>query len=293
MRRVAITGLGVVSALGIGVDPFWDGLKHGRSGTRRITLFDQSLVSVPIAAEVPDFDPELHLAGLSLDMLDRFSQLALVAGAKRSGCVSHPRRATRSRRRVDRHRRRRREHAGRPVSSLLRRENCARASVLDSADDEQRGRLAGRHDLRAARSEHLHLDRVCVGGTLDRRSVRNDSSRTRRRDDRRRRRRADHRAGHQGLGSDARARQPRRPGDRLPSLQPRSPGHRHRRRRGRADPRRVGPRRARGARILAELVGYGATSDAGHITQPGRRRAGTRDQDRARPGGPQPEQIST
>jgi len=79
MRRVAITGLGVVSALGIGATAFWDALKHGRSGTRRITLFDKSLVSVPIAAEVPDFDPERELPGAPLDILDRFSQLALVA----------------------------------------------------------------------------------------------------------------------------------------------------------------------------------------------------------------------
>jgi nodulation protein E len=80
MRRVAITGLGVVSALGVGVEAFWDGLSAGRSGTRRVTLVDPGLLNTPIAAEVPDFDPERLLAGSSLDMLDRFSQLALVAG---------------------------------------------------------------------------------------------------------------------------------------------------------------------------------------------------------------------
>src|SRR6185295_11113321 len=80
MRRVAITGLGVVSALGVGVDAFWAGLSAGRSGTRRVTLVDPALLNTPIAAEVPDFDPEQLLAGAALDMLDRFSQLALVAG---------------------------------------------------------------------------------------------------------------------------------------------------------------------------------------------------------------------
>jgi nodulation protein E len=82
MRRVAITGMGVVSALGVGMDAFWDSLMASRSGSRRVTLGDPSLLSVQIAADVPDFDPEKHLAGISIDMLDRFSQLALVAGAE-------------------------------------------------------------------------------------------------------------------------------------------------------------------------------------------------------------------
>ena len=82
MRRVAITGMGVVSAIGVGLGPFWEGLMASRSGTRRLSIGDPDLLSIQIAAEVPDFDPEIHLAGISLDMLDRFSQLALVAGAE-------------------------------------------------------------------------------------------------------------------------------------------------------------------------------------------------------------------
>ena len=85
MRRVAITGLGVVSALGVGTDTFWKGLSAGTSGTRRVTLVDPALVNVPIAAEVPDFDAERLLPGISLDLLDRFSQLALVAGREAVG----------------------------------------------------------------------------------------------------------------------------------------------------------------------------------------------------------------
>jgi nodulation protein E len=80
MRRVAITGLGVVSALGVGVDAFWAGLSCGRSGTRRVTLVDPALLNTTVAAEVPDFDPDRHLPGVAIEMLDRFSQLALVAG---------------------------------------------------------------------------------------------------------------------------------------------------------------------------------------------------------------------
>lgn len=82
MRRVAITGLGVVSALGVGSDTFWEGLRAGRSGSRRVSLIDPALLNTPIAAEVPDFDADRLLAGASLDMLDRFSQFALVAGAE-------------------------------------------------------------------------------------------------------------------------------------------------------------------------------------------------------------------
>ena len=82
MRRVAITGMGVVSALGVGMEAFWDGMMRSESGTRRASLSDPTLLSVQIAAEVPDFDPDKYLPGISIDMLDRFSQLALVAGAE-------------------------------------------------------------------------------------------------------------------------------------------------------------------------------------------------------------------
>ena len=82
MRRVAITGIGIVSALGVGVNAFWEGLRCGKSGSRRLSLVDPALLNTQIAAEVPDFDPEVLLPGTSLEMLDRFSQLALVAGAE-------------------------------------------------------------------------------------------------------------------------------------------------------------------------------------------------------------------
>jgi nodulation protein E len=82
--------MGVVSAMGVGLGPFWDGLTASRSGTRRVSLSDPTLLGIQIAAEVPDFDPEKHLIGISIDMLDRFSQLALVAGAEavRDACLT-------------------------------------------------------------------------------------------------------------------------------------------------------------------------------------------------------------
>ena len=82
MRRVAITGLGAVSALGLGVPAFWDGIVHARSGVRRITRFDPANFLAQIAAEVPVFDPTQHFDDSALSMLDPFSQYALVAAAE-------------------------------------------------------------------------------------------------------------------------------------------------------------------------------------------------------------------
>jgi len=79
MRRVAITGLGAVSALGVGVPAFWDGLVSGRSGVREITRVQAQELNRPIAAEVPDFDPALWVPEDRLSLVDRFAQFALAA----------------------------------------------------------------------------------------------------------------------------------------------------------------------------------------------------------------------
>ena len=80
-RRVAITGLGALSALGVGVPALWKGLLAGRSGFRRIARFDPSPLLVPIAAELPEFIPPV-LEGGQIELLDRFSQFALVAASE-------------------------------------------------------------------------------------------------------------------------------------------------------------------------------------------------------------------
>ena len=82
MRRVAVTGLGAVSALGVGVQAFWDGLVGGRSGIRRIARFDPSAYLVQAAAEVPEFEPSDHFDAAQSDLLDRFAQFALVAAGE-------------------------------------------------------------------------------------------------------------------------------------------------------------------------------------------------------------------
>src|SRR5579862_4335489 len=60
-RRVVITGIGVITPLGLDVSSFWDGLRQGRSGVRRIQSFDTSSLPVHIGAEVRDFDARNYL----------------------------------------------------------------------------------------------------------------------------------------------------------------------------------------------------------------------------------------
>ena len=79
MRRVVITGIGVVAPGGIGVGEFWDLLSAGRTATRAISLFDASGYRSRIAAEA-DFDPGAHgFTPLECGRLDRAAQFALTA----------------------------------------------------------------------------------------------------------------------------------------------------------------------------------------------------------------------
>jgi len=57
-RRVLVTGIGVVSPIGIGKDQFWESLLQGKVGVAKITQFDASAFPCQIAAEVKDFDPK-------------------------------------------------------------------------------------------------------------------------------------------------------------------------------------------------------------------------------------------
>jgi 3-oxoacyl-[acyl-carrier-protein] synthase II len=78
-RRVVVTGIGVVSPLGLTASATWDGLRAGRSGVGKISLFDPGDFPVRIAAEVPGFDAESSFGRRRARHLDRVSQLALVA----------------------------------------------------------------------------------------------------------------------------------------------------------------------------------------------------------------------
>lgn len=78
-HRVAITGMGVVSPIGIGKDPFWDSLIAGRSGVDRISRFDPSQFDTQIAAEVRDFDPADYMDKKEVRRNDRFVHFAYAA----------------------------------------------------------------------------------------------------------------------------------------------------------------------------------------------------------------------
>jgi 3-oxoacyl-[acyl-carrier-protein] synthase II len=77
-RRVVVTGMGVISPVGTGLTGFWEGIKAGRSGIRRITRFDVSAYPCQIAAEV-DFDPAVYIDRRDARKMDRFCQFAVVA----------------------------------------------------------------------------------------------------------------------------------------------------------------------------------------------------------------------
>ena len=78
-RRVAITGLGAVTPLATGVEESWQKLCQGKSGVARITKFDPSGFNVQIAAELKDFHPEDFLDKKKIRRTDPFIQYALVA----------------------------------------------------------------------------------------------------------------------------------------------------------------------------------------------------------------------
>ena len=81
MTRVFVTGLGIISPIGIGRDAFWDSLLAGRSGAGEISTFDASSYPVRIASEVRDFDPAAFIDSRQVPRLDRFAQMALAAAS--------------------------------------------------------------------------------------------------------------------------------------------------------------------------------------------------------------------
>ena len=78
-RRVVVTGLGVVTSIGHDVDSFWAGLLAGRSGVKRVTLFDPKDYASQIGAEVRDWDPTLHMDPKEVRRNDRYTHFGFVA----------------------------------------------------------------------------------------------------------------------------------------------------------------------------------------------------------------------
>ena len=79
MNRVVITGLGAVTPIGIGKDLFWQNLIAGKNGISRITHFDASAFDAQIAGEIHDFDPSLYMDKKEAHRLVSFIQFAIAA----------------------------------------------------------------------------------------------------------------------------------------------------------------------------------------------------------------------
>lgn len=84
-RRIVVTGLGAIAPNGVGLDLFWEALIQGKSGINPIQQFDPQDHAVKIAGEVNDFNPESMLEPRETRKLDRFSQFCLVASNEAIG----------------------------------------------------------------------------------------------------------------------------------------------------------------------------------------------------------------
>ena len=79
-RRVVITGLGIISPVGIGISTVWQNIVAGKSGITRITHFDASAMASQVAGEVKDFDVTQFLSAKDARRMDKFIHFGLVAG---------------------------------------------------------------------------------------------------------------------------------------------------------------------------------------------------------------------
>ncbi|MCP4252386.1 MAG: hypothetical protein GY775_03060 [Candidatus Scalindua sp.] len=77
--KVVVTGIGIISPIGTGIDTFWKALVNGKSGVSEITRFNTERYSTRIAGEINDFIPEEYMADGLANNLCRYSQLGLSA----------------------------------------------------------------------------------------------------------------------------------------------------------------------------------------------------------------------
>jgi 3-oxoacyl-[acyl-carrier-protein] synthase II len=78
-RRVVITGVGLITPLGVGLEKNWDGLTRGVPGIRRITRFDAASFPTQIAGEVEGFNPEDYIEAKEVKKMDRFIHFGVAA----------------------------------------------------------------------------------------------------------------------------------------------------------------------------------------------------------------------
>lgn len=82
MRRVVVTGLGAVTPIGNSVEEFWDSIKQEKIGFAPITRFDTTDYKVKLAAEVKDFDPEKYMDKKAAKRMEQFCQFAVAAAGE-------------------------------------------------------------------------------------------------------------------------------------------------------------------------------------------------------------------
>lgn len=82
MRRVVVTGMGAVTPIGIGIDAFWDGVQQGKIGFGPITGFDTTDYKCKLAAQVTDYDPTQSMDKKAARRMERFSQFAVTAAGE-------------------------------------------------------------------------------------------------------------------------------------------------------------------------------------------------------------------
>jgi len=78
-RRVVVTGVGLLTSVGIGTEPVWEAIKSGRNGIQPITAFDASQFNCRIAGEVKNFDPANYIEKKEIKKMGRFIQFAIAA----------------------------------------------------------------------------------------------------------------------------------------------------------------------------------------------------------------------
>ena len=78
-RRVVITGLGAITPIGNNIDSFWEGIKLGKNGIDEISLFNAENLKVKMAAEVKNFDPSNFIDKKEAKRMDRYTQFAVIA----------------------------------------------------------------------------------------------------------------------------------------------------------------------------------------------------------------------
>ena len=100
-RRVVVTGIGMITPVGLDTESSWEGLINGKSGIGPITQFDDKTIPTQIAGEIHGFEPEKYIEPKEIKKMDRFIHLAIAASQMAmdlSGLKITPENAERDRR---------------------------------------------------------------------------------------------------------------------------------------------------------------------------------------------------